>query len=125
MRQILLSSLFIFITFSLVVNDASARRFGGGGGFGMMRSNTFAHNTYGQRSFRQAQRPKPAYTSAAQRQTTKNSRWRGALTGLLLGSVLTSLFMGHGLGGGLLSWFLVGLSVYFIVTLLRRHRKRY
>ena len=118
MRQILLCSLFIVVTFGLVVNDASARRFGGGRGFGMMRSNnTFALNTV-----RHAPRPKPAYASAAPRQTTNTSRWRGALTGLLLGSVLTSLFMGHGLGGALLSWFLIGLSVYLLVHFLRRKR---
>ncbi len=124
MRKVLLSFLFICITFSLVINDASARRFGNGG-FGMMRSNNFAHNSYAHNSFRYAPRPKPSYASSAPRQATKNSRWRGALTGLLLGSILTSLFMGHGFGSGLLSWFFVGLSIYFLVNALRRHRKKY
>lgn len=115
MRQILLCSLLIFITFGLVVNEAAAKRFGGGGrGFGMMRpNNTFTHPP---------RAPKTASATTAQRQINNNSRWRGTLTGLLLGGVLTSLFMGHGFGGALLSWFLVGLSIYLITNFLRRKR---
>ncbi len=114
MRQILLCSLLTFITFGLVINDASARRFGGTGrGFGMMRPNNNA--------FSHAPRtPKAAPAKAAPKQMRNNSRWRGTLTGLLLGSVLTSLFMGHGFGGALISWLLVGLSLYFIINFLRR-----
>lgn len=112
MRHVLLCSLFVFITFGLVINDASAKRFGGSGrGFGMMRSNnTFTHST-------RTPRAAPAATT---RPLNKNNRWRGTLTGLLLGSVLTSLFMGHGFGGALLSWLLVGLSIYLIINFLRR-----
>ncbi len=113
MRHILLCSLFISITFGFVVNDAAAGRFGGRG-FGMMHSrNAFTHSP----------RPKAAYANTAKRQLS-NNRWRGALTGLLLGSVLTSLFMGHGFGGALLSWLLLGLSVYFIINFLRRKNVR-
>jgi hypothetical protein len=110
MRQVFLYSLLISITFGLVVSDATAGRFGGGRGFGMMHSrNAFSHS------------PRMTKTPAAAASQRKvNNRWRGALTGLLLGSVLTSLFLGHGFGGALLSWLLLGLSIYFIVYLLRR-----
>lgn len=117
MRQILFCLLLTFLACGLVVSDACAKRFGGGSrGFGMMHANkTFAH----------AQRtPKIASAATAQKQINNNSRWRGALTGLLLGSVLTSLFMGHGVGGAVLSWLLVGVSIYLMVNFLRR-RKEY
>lgn len=114
MRHILLYSLFISITFGFIVNDAAAGRFGGGRGFGMMHSrNAFTHSP----------RPKAASATTANRQLN-NNRWRGTLTGLLLGGVLTSLFMGHGFGGALLSWLLVGLSLYFIISFLRRKNYR-
>jgi hypothetical protein len=112
MRQALLCSLFIFITFGLVINDVSAKRFGGSGrGFGMMRPNN---------AFTHAPRTPRAAPAAAAKAINKNNRWRGTLTGLLLGSVLTSLFMGHGFGGALLSWLLVGLTIYLIINFLRR-----
>lgn len=115
MRQILLCSLLIFISFGLAVNDATAKRFGGGRGFGMMR----AKNTF-------TQSPRtPKATSAAASRSVNSSRWRGALSGLLLGSLLTSLFMGHGFGGAILSWIVVGVTVYLIVNFLRRRRQRF
>jgi predicted lipid-binding transport protein (Tim44 family) len=109
MRHIFLCSFLIFITFGLAINDAAAGRFGGGRGFGMMRSrNTFT------------QAPRAQKASAAKPATS--SRWRGALTGLLLGGLLTSLFMGHGLGGMLFTWLLIGLGIYFIVSFVRRKK---
>ena len=109
MRQIFLCSLLLFITFGLVVNDASAGRFGGGRGFGMMRSRS---------AFTQAPRAQKA-TSTRQ---ANSSRWRGALSGLLLGSLLTSLFMGHSFGGMLFSWLFIGMVVYLIAHFIRRKK---
>ena len=110
MRQIFLCSLLLFITFGLAVTDASAGRFGGGRGFGMMRSKSMFNN-YAPR----------AQKATATRQPS-SSRWRGALTGLLLGSLLTSLFMGHGFGGMLFSWLLIGMTVYLIINVIRRKK---
>lgn len=111
MRQLFLCILLLLGTFGLAVNDAAAKGFGGARGFGAMRSkNVF---TYNQR----AHRANPSVKHPTQ------NRWRGALGGLLLGSVLTSLFMGHGLGSMLFSWFMIGMSIYFIVNFLKRKRQ--
>lgn len=113
MRQIFLCMLLIIATLGLTVTDASARGFGGGRSFGMMRSKgVFTHS----------QRTPRATATAASRSANSN-RWRGALSGLLIGSLLTSLFMGHGLGSGLFSWLLLGMAVYFIVNLIRRKKQ--
>lgn len=111
MRNIFLCSLFLFIGLGLVVNDASAGRFGGGRGFGMARSKSI---------FTQA--PRAQKTTFSRRSAT-SSRWRGALTGLLLGSLLTSLFMGHGFGSMLVSWLLIAITTYLIVNFIRRRSK--
>lgn len=111
MRQIFLSMLFIIISFSFIVNDASARRFGGGS-FGMMRSKSM---------FSQAPRAQKAPSATAARQANR-SRWGGALSGLLIGGLLASLFMGHGLGSTLFSWFILGMAIYLIVNFFRRQK---
>ncbi len=113
MRHVLLCTLLVFVSFGLTINEASARGFSGSRGFGMMRSKSlFTHAPRAQ---------KAAYTKTTRQ--TNNSRWRGALTGLLLGSVLTSLFMGNGLGSTLFSWLILGMIVYFLVNLLRRKKQ--
>jgi len=111
MQKLFLCTLLAFIGFGLIVNDASAGRFGGGRGFGMMRSKSM---------FNHAPRAK-AYTSNARK--GQSNRWRGALTGLLMGSLLTSLFMGHGFGGSLISFLMLGAALYFIVNFLRRKKQ--
>ena len=113
MRHILLHSLLISITFGLFMTNAEAGRFGGGRGFGMMHSRS---------AFTHSPRPSKATSAATAPRKMKNGRWRGALTGLLLGSVLTSLFMGHGFGGTLISWLLLGFSLYFVINLLKRRK---
>ena len=90
------------------MNEASARGFGGGRGFSMARA-------------------RPAYSHSYQRQASSSvrpNRWRGAFTGFLLGSLLTSLFMGHGMMGGLFSWLLLGMGLFFIINLLKRIKER-
>lgn len=108
MRHLFLFVLFTLLTFGLTINEASAKRFGGGGGFGMMRSKHI---------FSQSPRAKKAPASTRQAQS---SRWRGALSGLLLGSLLTSMFMGHGLGGALFSWFFIGMIIFLVINFVRR-----
>ena len=110
MRNIFLCSLLLFISLGFIINDASAGRFSGGRGFGMVRSKS---------PFTQA--PRAQKTTSSQTSAT-SSRWRGALTGLLLGSLLTSLFMGHGFGGMLIAWLLIGITTYLIVNFIRRRK---
>jgi predicted lipid-binding transport protein (Tim44 family) len=47
------------------------------------------------------------------------SRWLGPLAGLAAGGLLASLFMGNGVGSGILSWLLVGGLFLVLLSFLR------
>jgi predicted lipid-binding transport protein (Tim44 family) len=107
MRTLLLCFLITTLSFGLVVNEASAKRFGGGRSFGVQRSQSslFSSNT-----------PKP--NTLGQNASTRN--WGGILGGALIGGLLASLFMGHGLGAGLLTWLALGAVVFLLVSFFRK-----
>lgn len=107
MRNFFSYLLIAILSFGLVMNEASAKRFGGGRSFGVQRS-------------------KSSLFSSAMPQATKSwgqqssRKWGGVLGGLLVGGLLASLFMGHGLGTGLLTWFMLGLALFFLISLFRK-----
>ncbi|WP_028388443.1 Tim44 domain-containing protein [Legionella fairfieldensis] len=109
MRNLFLCLFIGFLSFGLVVNDASAKRFGGGRSFGVQRSKSSLFSS----------RPSPNATHWKQQANNKR-KWGGILGGLLAGSLLTSLFMGHGLGSGLLSWLIIGSLVFFLINFFRK-----
>lgn len=96
------------MSFGLVINEASAKRFGGGRSFGVQRSQSslFSANK--------------SQTASAAGKSFNKSRWGGMLGGLLVGGLLASLFMGNGLASGLMSWLMIGIAAYFIMNLIRR-----
>lgn len=100
MRKLLVLSLFFFAVLGFLVNTAEAGRFGGGRSFGAQRSIS---------NFSRQQQPNRMYS-----QNTPRNSWAAPLAGLAIGSMLGYLFMNHGLGSGLLSWFVI-LSLGFIV----------
>ncbi|WP_392538788.1 Tim44 domain-containing protein [Legionella sp. 227] len=109
MRTFISYLLIALFSFGLLVNEASAKRFGSGRSFGIQRSQNalFSQNK--------------VQKSSVMGQSTKNpSRWGGLLSGLLIGGLLTSLFMGHGLTSGILSWIIVGAIIFFIVGFFRK-----
>jgi predicted lipid-binding transport protein (Tim44 family) len=108
MYKLLLSLFVVIISMSLIVTDAEARRFGGGKSFGQSRSfsNNGAYN-----ASRMPPTAKPA--SGA-------SKWLGPLAGLAAGGLLASLFMGNGLGSGILSWILIAAGLFIGWRLLSR-----
>lgn len=113
LRQIKMRTLFIYmfitlLSFGLVVNEASAKRFGGGRSFGVQRSQSSLFSS----------RAAPNAKSFGRQPNTR--KWGGLLGGLLLGGLLTSLFMGHGFGTGLLTWLILGGLVLFLMNLFRR-----
>ena len=93
MKKFISTLIIIFVAWGLLLSDADARRFGGGRSFGMQRSSS----SYA--------RPSMNPGAAA---TQPGNKWLGPLAGLAAGGLLASLFMGHGLASGLLSWILVG-----------------
>ncbi|MDP1604690.1 MAG: Tim44-like domain-containing protein [Legionella sp.] len=105
MRNIVSVLIITLLAFGLMVNEASAKRFGGGRSFGTYRSVKSFSSPY-------AKQPSKASSSA--------SKWGGVVGGLLMGGLLASLFMNHGLAGGLLSWLLVGTVLFVIIGFLRK-----
>ena len=87
-KALLAMSMVFVMSFTLVINDAEARRFGGGKSFG--RSAPKAS----QQSSRQAA---PARNSTGR--TSGASRWLGPLAGLVAGGLLASMFFGDGFEG--------------------------
>lgn len=108
MRNIYVLLLIGLFTFGLTMDEAFAKRFGGGRSFGVQRSQSAL--------FPQRQTTsKPALNPAS-----NTSRWGGVLGGLLIGGLLTSLFMGHGFGTGILTWLILGALVFFLISWWRR-----
>lgn len=107
MRNFLSYMLIALLSFGLVINEASAKRFGGGRSFGVQRSQSslFSSN-------------KTTNTAALGQKS--GNKWGGMLGGLLVGGLLASLFMGNGLANGLMTWLILGAVLFFIVSFLRR-----
>lgn len=108
MRTLFSCLLIAVLSFGLLINEASAKRFGGGRSFGMQRSQSslFSSN-------------KTQNTASLGQKFNKN-RWGGMLSGMLIGGLLASLFMGHGLANGLMTWLLLGSALFFLVSFLRK-----
>lgn len=104
------------LSFGLVVTDANAKRFGGGGSFGKQRQIT-----------RQAEPARPLQAPAAAPAPGGN-RWLGPLAGLAAGGLLASLFMGHGFSGinfmDILMIALLGVGIMMVLRALRRPAPR-
>ncbi|MEO8401369.1 MAG: hypothetical protein ABI597_06150 [Gammaproteobacteria bacterium] len=91
MRNLFSILLMMIVTVGILFHDAEARRFGGGRSFGMQRSSS---------NFSRVQSP----AQLSQPATAAGNKWLGPIAGLAAGGLLAYLFMGHGLGSGILSW---------------------
>ncbi|TAL65314.1 MAG: Tim44 domain-containing protein [Legionella sp.] len=108
MRTFLFCLLISLLSFGLAVNEAAAKRFGGGRSFGVQRSHSslFKSNSTTNKSQWQ--------------QSSNKSKWGGVLGGMLIGGLLTSLFMGHGFMNGMMSWLIIGVVLFLLTSFLRR-----
>lgn len=105
MRNFFSFLLFIAVTFGVFCHTAEAARFGGGRSFGVSRSvSSFSRSAPS--SFASATRP------AA-------SKWGGPLAGLFAGGLLAYLFMGHGIGSGLVTWLVISSLSMMLLSFLR------
>jgi predicted lipid-binding transport protein (Tim44 family) len=115
MRRFLTLILVFVCAFGLLINEAQAKRFGGGRSFGMQRSmNSFSRSSYV---------PPQAAAMSATRST--GNKWLGPLAGLAMGGLLASLFMGHGIGTGILSWLAIAGVVLLLMNVLRSRKQMY
>lgn len=108
MRNLLSCILMVLLTFGLFINDASAKRFGGGRSFGAQRSHSSFFSS-----------PK-SQTAGLKGQRSAKNKWGGMLGGMLIGGLLASLFMGHGLANGLITWLILGSIIFFIIHVMRK-----
>ena len=113
MKRIFLAFFACFLTFALTVDDAEARRMGGGRSFGMQRNINKA-----------PVRPNQA-APAKPNQAQQGKSWAGPLAGLAaglgLGMLASHLGLGEGFGSILLILLLVG-AAFFIYSMLVKKR---
>ena len=103
--------LIICLTFGSFIQNSAAGRFGGGRGFGMMHSRPSFSNSY-----------RTNQKTTTHRTYANKSPLRNIFTGMLLGGLITSLFMGNGLGSTLMSWLFVALMVALVIRFLERRK---
>lgn len=109
MRTFITYLLITLFSFGLLVNEATAKRLGGGRSFGVQRSHSSMYSPN-----------KPHQTTPLGQRSKNTNKWGGFLGGLLIGGLLTSLFMGHGIGTGILSWLILGTILFFIINFFRK-----
>jgi predicted lipid-binding transport protein (Tim44 family) len=108
---------------SLTIEDADARRLGGGRNLGMQRSAP-AQQKAAPNAPAQPQQQQAAPATPAQ-QPTGAAKWLGPLAGLALGAGLAALFLNNGWGGLLAGMLLIGLiiaAVTFVARAMLRNR---
>jgi len=106
MQKIFVLFTILFISLGLIGLPVEAKRFGGGVRIGKQRS--LPHY---------AAQKNPDKTTKS---TTSSNRWLGPLAGFAAGSLLASLFMGHGIGGNLLGFLLIGGFIFLLWRLFKR-----
>lgn len=111
MRKLLILLFTVVLGVGMLVTDAQAKRFGGGKSFGTQR--TIGTQPHGPAA---AQAAKPAAAAT----TPGASRWLGPLAGLAAGGLLAYLFMGHGVGAGILSWLAIAVVLWLVWNIIRR-----
>jgi predicted lipid-binding transport protein (Tim44 family) len=119
MRKWLLAVSFLSVGGLIAVDDAEARRFGGGRSIGIQRNVTAPPAKPAQQAA-----PQKAPANGAQAAPQSGSRWGGILGGLALGGLLGYLFGGSGLMGVLVLALVAFAAFALIGALLRRTREQ-
>lgn len=137
MKKNIVSKLAVALTIAAVsmggmMNDAEAKRLGGGGSAGMQRSTPSSpaapagnSASMAQKQAAPAQQAAPAAGAATQQAAaaSNKSRWLGPLAGLAAGLGLGWLLAGSGLGGMIGSMLMVGLLVLAAVMIFKFLRR--
>lgn len=124
MKQLLSTSIIALLALVFTLDDAEARRLGGGRSLGTQRSSVAPSKSAQQTPPSQAAAAPAAPNPAAAPQPAGN-RWLGPIAGLAAGLGLGYL-LGHGGAGGMLGTLLmmalVGFAVVFVLRLFTRPR---
>jgi predicted lipid-binding transport protein (Tim44 family) len=113
MKNFVMMAAALVLGFTLHINDAEAKRLGGGSSSGMQRQSVAPSNTY-QSAPRQATSPAPAGQPAAQ---PKRS-WMGPLAGLAAGLGLAALASHFGFGDELASFMMMALLAMVVIGVI-------
>jgi len=116
MKRFLISLFALFISFSFVMHDAEARRFGGGKSFGMQRSAPARQNA--------APTPQRQQPGAAPTAAPKKNSWMGPIAGLAAGLGLAALFSHLGMGEGMANFLMIALLAMAAFMLFRWFMRR-
>lgn len=100
----------VILGLTLNINDAEAKRLGGGGSTGMQRQATPPSN-----NFNQAQRQQPAAPAAAPQAQPKRS-WMGPIAGLAAGLGLAALASHFGFGEELANFMMIALLAFAVIA---------
>lgn len=100
MRSFFLIAVIAFLSMGLITTEASAAR------FGFSRHKSFSTLT--------------SKSSQFGKNRLEANRRHGFFRGLLMGGLLASLFMGHGIAGSLLVWMLLTTVVLFMINKFKR-----
>ena len=115
MKQVLLAGVIAFLGSLLVVQDADARRLGGGKSFG--RSSPSA--------LQQRQQASPSRQSAQPGATSGARRWLGPLAGLAAGGLLAALLFGDAFDGlQLFDMLIIAALIFGAIWLFRNMRRQ-
>lgn len=106
----LLPAVIAVISLSLAVEDADARRFGGGRNIGSQRSIT-QQQAAPKPPAQQPQQQQQAASTAPAQQPAGASKWLGPLAGFALGAGLFALFLNNGWAGLLAGLLMIGLII--------------
>jgi predicted lipid-binding transport protein (Tim44 family) len=117
--KILLSIGIALFTLPLMLDDAEARRIGGGRNLGMQRSAPAPQKAAPAAPAQQQQQQAAPAAPAQQPQPAGASKWLGPLAGLALGAGLAALFLNNGWSGMLAGLLLVGLIVAVVAFAAR------
>ncbi|PKO86073.1 MAG: transporter [Betaproteobacteria bacterium HGW-Betaproteobacteria-12] len=112
MNKFLALAAAVIIGFTLNINDAEAKRLGGGGSSGMQRSATPAP------SKPTTTQAAPAQTPAAAPQAQPKRSWMGPLAGLAAGLGLAALASHLGFGEGLANFMMIALLAMVVIGVI-------
>ena len=131
MKKIFVAMMLVFASTAFLVAEAEAKRLGGGSSFGRQSQSAGkapAGPMQQQQATRQSAQPAAAPGAAA---AAKASPWRGLLGGALLGLGLGALLSSLGIGGALasmigtiLTFALLGGAAFFLYRYFTRNKSR-